>query len=44
MEGIEQVLNVGLTYLNVEDEAKKIASGDLSPNPFPRKKHWEKLN
>ena len=37
MEKLEQVLTVGLTYLNMEDEAEKIASGELSPEPFPRK-------
>jgi len=41
MEGLEQVLTVGLTYLNMEDEAEKIALGELSPNPFPRKHHRE---
>ena len=37
MEKLEQVLTVGLTYLNMEDEAEKIALGELSPDPFPRK-------
>lgn len=37
MEKLEQVLTVGLTYLNMEDEAEKIANGELSPEPFPRK-------
>ncbi|MBU0663757.1 MAG: chaperone NapD [Proteobacteria bacterium] len=37
MESLEQVMTVGLTYLNMEDEAEKIASGELSPDPFPRK-------
>ena len=41
MERLEQVLTVGLTYLNMEDESEKIASGELSPNPFPRKHHRE---
>lgn len=41
MEKLEQVLTVGLTYLNMEDEAEKIASGELSPNPFPRKYRLE---
>ena len=39
IEGIEDVLSVGLTYLNAEDEIGKIASGELRvPNPFGRKK------
>lgn len=39
IEGIEEVLSVGLTYLNAEDEIGKIASGELPvPNPFGRRK------
>jgi len=41
MEKLDQVLTVGLTYLNMEDETGKIASGELSPDPFPRKNHRE---
>ena len=41
MEKLEQVLTVGLTYLNMEDEAEKIALGELSPDPFPSKHHLE---
>ena len=41
MEKLEQVLTVGLTYLNMEDEAEKIAIGELSPEPFPRKNRRE---
>ncbi len=37
MEKLEQVLTVGLTYLNMEDEAEQIALGAFSPEPFPRK-------
>ncbi len=37
MEKLEQVLTVGLTYLNMEDEAEQIAAGAFSPDPFPRK-------
>ncbi|MCX5870304.1 MAG: chaperone NapD [Deltaproteobacteria bacterium] len=37
MEKLEQVLTVGLTYLNMEDEAEQIALGELSSDPFPRK-------
>lgn len=44
MESLEQVLTVGLTYLNMEDEAEKIALGELSPNPFPRRERREDLN
>lgn len=41
MEKLEQVLTVGLTYLNMEDEAEQIALGELAPEPFPRKFHEE---
>ena len=41
MEKLEQVLTVGLTYLNMEDEAGKIAIGELSPDPFPGKNQRE---
>jgi nitrate reductase NapD len=44
MEGLEQVLTVGLTYLNMEDEAVKIAHGELAPNPFPPKNRQEDSN
>lgn len=37
MEKLDQVLTVGLTYLNMEDEAEQIAGGTFSPEPFPRK-------
>ena len=30
----ENVLNVGLTYLNTEDEAEKMARGDKISKPF----------
>ncbi|MCP4144966.1 MAG: chaperone NapD [bacterium] len=34
-----QILSVGLTYLNAEDEIEKIVSGELRPEiPFGRKK------
>lgn len=42
LERLEQVLTVGLTYLNMEDEAGQIAIGALSPDPFPSKQHREK--
>lgn len=41
MEKLEQVLTVGLAYLNMEDEAEQIALGAISPDPFPRKHHRE---
>jgi nitrate reductase NapAB chaperone NapD len=30
----EKVLNVGVTYLNTEDEAEKMAQGEKLPKPF----------
>ena len=30
----EKVLNVGVTYLNTEDEANKMAQGEKLPKPF----------
>ncbi|MFH2123815.1 MAG: chaperone NapD [Pseudomonadota bacterium] len=41
MEKLDQVLTVGLTYMNMEDEAEKIALGEISPNPFPRRQRRE---
>lgn len=36
MEKLEQVLTVGLTYLNMEDEAEQIAIGAFTPGAlFP---------
>lgn len=34
MEKVDSVLNVGMTYLNMEEEAEQIASGESTPNPF----------
>ncbi len=34
MEETDSVMNVGLTYMNMEDEAKKIASGESKPKVF----------
>ena len=34
MEKTDSVMNVGLTYMNMEDEAKKIASGESKPKVF----------
>lgn len=36
---LETVLHVGLTYLNVEDEADKIESGEYNPKIFGTRKH-----
>ena len=30
----EKVLNIGVTYLNTEDEADKMAQGEKLPKPF----------
>lgn len=30
----EKILNVGVTYLNTEDEAEKMAGGEKLPKPF----------
>ena len=30
----EKVLNVGVTYLNTEDEAERMAQGEKLPKPF----------
>jgi nitrate reductase NapAB chaperone NapD len=30
----EKILNVGVTYLNTEDEAEKMAGGETLPKPF----------
>jgi len=30
----EKILNVGVTYLNTEDEAEKMADGEKLPKPF----------
>ncbi|BHH84893.1 chaperone NapD [Desulforhopalus sp. 52FAK] len=30
----EKILNVGVTYLNTEDEADKMAQGEKLPKPF----------
>lgn len=43
MEKMDQVLTVGLTYLNMEDEAEKIATGEIAPNPFPRRQ-WREMS
>lgn len=37
IEKMESVLSVGLTYLNTEDESKKIARGEYVPQIFG---HW----
>ena len=34
MEKVDSVLNVGLTYMNMEDEAEQIASGESTPEVF----------
>ncbi|MCF8057335.1 MAG: chaperone NapD [Desulfocapsa sp.] len=34
MEKVDAVLNVGMTYMNMEDEAEKIASGQSTPDVF----------
>lgn len=34
MEKVNSVLNVGMTYMNMEDEAEKIASGESTPKVF----------
>jgi len=38
LKTIASVLSVGLAYLNAEDEIGRIASGELRPDPFGRKK------
>jgi len=35
---MDEVLSVGLAYLNAEDEIGRIASGEIKPDPFGRKK------
>ncbi len=39
MEKIDFVLNIGLTYLNIEDEAEQIASGKIIPEVFKERKN-----
>lgn len=34
MEKTESVLNVGMTYMNMEDEAEQIAAGESTPDVF----------
>ncbi len=34
MEKVDAVLNVGLTYMNMEDEAELIANGESTPEVF----------
>ncbi len=34
MEKVDAVLNVGMTYMNMEDEAEKIATGESTPDVF----------
>lgn len=34
MNKLEDILNVGLTYLNTEDEAERMARGEQIPKPF----------
>ncbi len=38
IEKLETVLSVGLTYLNTEDEAEKIARGEYVPQIFGRRR------
>ena len=38
MEKVDGVLNVGMTYMNMEDEAKKIAAGEETPDVFRGRK------
>ncbi|WP_456387898.1 chaperone NapD [Desulfolithobacter sp.] len=38
IEKVETVLSVGLTYLNIEDEAEKIALGEYVPQIFGRRR------
>lgn len=39
IEADERVLHIGLTYLNSEDEAAMIASGEYTPKIFGTRKH-----
>jgi nitrate reductase NapD len=41
IEKIESVLTVGLTYLNMEDEAEQISRGEFAPDFFSRQRHKE---
>jgi nitrate reductase NapAB chaperone NapD len=34
MEKVDAVLNVGMTYMNMEDEAEQIATGESTPDVF----------
>lgn len=36
---LEDIYHVGLTFLNAEDEAERIASGEFVPEVFGRRKH-----
>ncbi len=38
MEKLDDVLNVGMTYMNMEDEAEQIASGESTPRVFTGRK------
>ncbi|MBU1138027.1 MAG: chaperone NapD [Proteobacteria bacterium] len=38
MEKVDSVLNVGMTYMNMEDEAEQIASGESTPKVFDGRK------
>ena len=38
MEKVDAVCNVGMTYMNMEDEAEQIASGESTPKVFTGRK------
>ncbi|MEN8150666.1 MAG: chaperone NapD [Planctomycetota bacterium] len=38
ISSMDEVLTVGLAYLNAEDEIGRIESGELRPDPFKKKK------
>jgi len=42
LEAIEEVLSVGLAYLNAEDEIERIASGELKPERLFGTEHKKK--
>ena len=42
INGSEQVLSVGMTYLNTEDEAERLAAGERLAKPFGFKKSLPK--
>lgn len=44
IEANDLVLNIGLTYLNSEDEADLIASGEYTPKIFGTRKHEKDLD